>query len=74
MHDTTLLASLSSTDTNTNTELQSRDLVLNKELEKICEWLKVYKLSLNVPKTKYMIFRTKNKIVANLNFFSMVTN
>ena len=77
--DTTLLASLSSTNSNTNTEtstntntnneLQNRDLVLNRELDKICEWLKVNKLSLNVPKTKYMIFRPKNKIIADLNLF-----
>ena len=34
---------------------------MNKELDKVYQWLNINKLSLNVKKTKYMIFlRTKN--------------
>ncbi len=33
----------------------------NNELSKICTWLIVNKLSLNVGKTKYTVFHTKQK-------------
>jgi len=39
---------------------------INTELEKINEWLKVNKLSLNVNKTKFMIFHTPQKRVPTL--------
>ena len=35
------------------------EINMNKELEKIYDWLAVNKLSLNVRKTKYMIFHTR---------------
>ena len=34
---------------------------MNEELEKLCLWLRVNKLSLNVKKTHYIVFRTKQK-------------
>ena len=34
---------------------------LNSELEKLSRWLRANKLSINVSKTKYMLFKTKNK-------------
>ena len=39
----------------------------NDEIEKIAIWLKVNKLSLNVQKTKLMIFHRKQKHIQNLN-------
>ena len=62
--DTTLLTMLSTN----NDELRSQEeLKLNCELEKISTWLKVNKLSLNVSKTKYILFHPKNKVISDLN-------
>ena len=35
--------------------------VINEELSKICDWLGANKLSLNIAKTKYMLYHTINK-------------
>ncbi len=48
--DTTLNSILSSFKTNS-----FADGKINNELDKISEWLKVNKLSINIKKTKYMI-------------------
>ena len=40
---------------------------INNELEKITLWLKMNKLSLNVQKTKFMIFHRKHKQISELN-------
>ena len=37
------------------------DIILNNELCKISDWLSSNKLSLNVKKTKYMVFHTLQK-------------
>ena len=37
------------------------EYLINTELDEINEWLKLNKLSLNVNKTKYMIFKTAKK-------------
>ena len=39
------------------------DIILNNELCKISDWLSSNKLSLNVKKTKYMVFHTPQKRV-----------
>jgi hypothetical protein len=36
---------------------------INVELKKLALWFKANKLVLNISKTKYMIFRTKNRAV-----------
>ena len=59
--DTTLLASLNNFDHNN----LSADI--NRELVKVNDWLKVNKLSLNVGKTKYMLFSKPYKILPNLD-------
>jgi hypothetical protein len=56
--DTTLSVNLSS---NPNLPEISHDI--NAELQKVSNWLKLNKLSLNAAKTKCMIFHTPNKIV-----------
>ncbi len=40
--------------------------ILNNELSMVNNWLKVNKLSLNIKKSKYMIFQTKKKKVQSL--------
>jgi hypothetical protein len=55
--DTTLTTSIPYTAVSLN----SYSLLINRELEKIRVWLSVNKLSLNASKTKFMVFRTKNK-------------
>ena len=58
----------------------NRSTSINIELEKLSIWLKLNKLTLNVEKTKYMIFRKRRKIdylslkinnneIANVNQF-----
>ena len=37
----------------------NRSTSINRELEKLSIWLKLNKLTLNVEKTKYMIFRKR---------------
>ena len=37
--------------------------VVNEELSHICDWLDAYKLSLNVVKTKCMLYHSINKSV-----------
>ena len=45
-----------------SSNLESLINIANSEMEKIHEWLKANKLSLNIKKTKYMIFSKKLKI------------
>ena len=40
---------------------------LNSELSKISLWLKVNKLSLNIGKTRFMVFTNKKKRLDELN-------
>ena len=54
--DTTLCCSLTNTPQNDT---------LNKELHKINTWLTCNKLSLNIDKTKLMIFHTKQGIITS---------
>ena len=57
-------------DTNlfkSGTDLSSMQKDINVELVGICEWLKVNKLSLNVGKTKFMLFTKKRKYTHNID-------
>ncbi len=49
------------------TQEQTAESTLNTELANVCEWLKVNKLSLNVNKSKYMIYYTNRKQVNPLH-------
>ena len=40
--------------------------VINNELSKVFQWLSINRLSLNVMKTKFMIFHNKNKKIHNI--------
>ncbi len=46
--------------------------MLNKELTNVSDWLKVNKLSLNVVKSKYMIFRSHKRKIESLQL--MINN
>ena len=51
-------------DTNvfvTGKDLNHMVYIINKELNKLTEWMNVNKLSLNVTKTNFMIFRSKHR-------------
>ena len=56
--DTTLLSTLNKL---VNAQNTNPDIIINKELAKINEWLEINKLSLNVTKTKFMVFHTQHK-------------
>ena len=53
--DTTLFCCLEDIKSN------NKELVLNNELQRVHSWLKANRLSLNVKKTKYMLFRKQKK-------------
>jgi len=62
--DTTLFASL------TNNDMNSTDVnFINEELVTISEWLKLNKLSLNIAKTKAILFHTKQRHVNEPDIF-----
>ena len=67
--DTTLTEPLSSfeliySDKKSNTKETSENI--NKELQAIYEWLCVNKLSLNIPKTKFMMFHHRQRVIDHL--------
>ena len=63
-HDTPLTSTLEYHDTPLTSTLEYHDeseAIINQELGNINEWLKINKLSLNINKTKYLIFAMPNK-------------
>jgi len=68
---TSLFSSLFADDTifvNTNKDLKILESSTNKELQKAQLWFQANKLSLNVSKTKYMVFRTSKMKTIEQNF------
>ena len=57
--DTTLFSTFQSFKT--STKEVNVDTLINNELAKISEWLKINKLSLNVSKSKYNLYKMINK-------------
>ena len=66
--DTNLTSTLCSFDVNIDNNCNSLQLStnINKELKNIQIWLKINKLSLNVKKTKFMIFHHRQRNIENL--------
>ena len=66
--DTDLTSTLCSFDVNIDNNCNRMQLSanINKELKNIHMWLEINKLSLNVKKTKFMIFRHKQRNIENL--------
>ena len=56
--DTTLFSTLNKF---VNAQNTNPDIIINIELAKNDEWLEINKLSLNVTKTKFMVFHTQQK-------------
>ena len=70
--DTTLTSTISTfSDTTNNDNVEAS---LNAELLKINEWLQINKLSLNISKSKYMIFQKVDKDVQHLTLNIYNTN
>ena len=68
---TSLFSSLFADDTifvNTNKDLNILQETTNEELEKAKQWFQANKLSLNVSKTKFMVFRTNKMQNVNQDF------
>ena len=66
--DTTLTSTLETFST--NKLIGNTASSINIELNKISEWLKLNRLTLNVQKTKYMVFKTSKKKVQTLLLLS----
>ena len=66
--DTNLTSTLCSFDANIDNNCNSLQLStnINKELKNIQIWLEINKLSLNVKKTKFIIFHHKQRNIENL--------
>ena len=66
--DTNLTSTLCSFDVNIDNNCNRMQLSanVNKELKNIQIWLEINKLSLNVKKTKFMIFHHKQRNIENL--------
>ena len=63
--NTTLSSTIDSfSDINSNTKYV--DVLINIELCKVIEWLKINKLSFNKNKSKYMLFHMPKKEIQNL--------
>ena len=63
--DTTLYESFSVYDMN---NIRCLSHIINLELKKVISWLNLNKLSINVPKSKYMIFHVPQR---KINFPSL---
>ena len=61
--DTTLMCSLNSQDLRNPEELSN---IINLELDKISEWLKLNRLSLNIAKSKFVMFHMPQKKIPDL--------
>ena len=60
--DTTLFSSLSSFIPDSNRSMANASETINSEINKVTDWLIVNKLSLNVNKTKFMVFHYYQRI------------
>lgn len=60
--DTTLQSTLSSFNIS---QFYPSELI-NNELDKVCNWLALNKLSLNIKKTKFMIFHSRQRNITNV--------
>ena len=63
--DTNLFSPICSFDCTINGDKASMSSVINNELALVQEWLNINKLSLNVKKTKYMLFHHKQRKLNN---------
>ena len=60
-----------------NNNLKELETLVNRELGNVNEWLKVNKLSLNIKKSNFLIFRPRQKImpfIPRIRILDSVTN
>ena len=72
--DTTLSCPISSFARERNDDIELVSIVINSEQDKIADWLAVNKLSLNVQKTKFMIFHYHQRIIAGNDIPRLMIN
>ena len=72
--DTTLFSSLSSFIPDSNVGITEASEKINREINKVTDWLTVNKLSLNVNKTKFMIFHYHQRILGETNIPNLMIN
>ena len=57
-----------------NGDLTKLETEINEELFKVCSWLVVNKLTLNIEKTNYIIFRPHQKTIPFHPNFKIINN
>ena len=72
--DTTLSSPMCSFTIQCNGNIELVSVLINSELNKIADWLAVNKLSLNVQKTKFMIFNYRQRIVTENDIPHLMIN
>jgi len=65
--DTTLMINISKRDLVACQSSQSIESVINQELENVLKWLNINKLTVNINKTKFMVFRPHTNSVPKLD-------
>ena len=72
--DTTLTSPLCSFTHGAHNDVSHISSQINSELLKISDWLTVNKLSLNVEKTKFMVFHNYQRVIANEDIPDLMIN
>ena len=72
--DTTLSSPMCSSTRGCNGNIEQISTSINSELNKIADWLAVNKLSLNVQKTKFMIFHYRQRVITENDIPCLVIN
>ena len=72
--DTTLTSPLCSFTQGAHNDVSHISLQINSESLKISDWLTVNKLSLNVEKTKFMVFHNYQRVIANEDIPDLMIN
>ena len=72
--DTTLSSPICSFTSQCNGNIELVSVLINSELNKIADWLAVNKLSLNVQKTKFMIFHYRQRILTENDIPHLMIN
>ena len=57
-----------------NGDLKKLETEINEELFKVCSWLVVNKLTLNIEKTNYIIFRPRQKTIPFHPYIKIINN
>ena len=72
--DTTLSSPMCSFTRRCNGNIEQISTSINSELNKITDWLAINKLSLNVKKTKFMIFHYRQRVITENDIPCLVIN